>query len=132
MPRCWPTNQAYLCLPPRQPSTHHLSQETGPADDVPVLELCQLQRHLNLATPLHDAAPPFSFLPPCGCWKPDNMAALGSVQGKWLPELRRIVATVNNTFGRAFAKIGCAGEVVLHLEDDYERCAINIKCVSAN
>ncbi len=53
-------------------------------------------------------------------------------QERWLPELRRIVTKVNRTFSRVFAKIGCAGEVTLHdQEDDYDRYAINIKCVSA-
>jgi hypothetical protein len=45
------------------------------------------------------------------------------------------VAKVTRTFSWSFAKIGCAGEVALHIADmpgggvDYNRCAINIKCV---
>lgn len=44
------------------------------------------------------------------------------------------MAKVTRTFSRSFAKIGCAGEVALHIADmpgggvDYARCAINIKC----
>jgi hypothetical protein len=47
------------------------------------------------------------------------------------------VAKVTRTFSRSFAKIGCAGEVALHIADmpgggvDYARCAINIKCAPA-
>ena len=58
-------------------------------------------------------------------------------QARWRPELEKIVAKVTRTFSRSFAKIGCAGEVALHIADmpgggvDYARCAINIKCVFA-
>ena len=53
-----------------------------------------------------------------------------SLQEKWLPQLIKIVDKVNRTFRRAFAKISCAGEVELHQdEQDYDRYAINIKCV---
>lgn len=56
------------------------------------------------------------------------------MQGRWKPELEKIVAKVTCTFSRSFAKIGCAGEVALHMAEapgggvDYNRCAINIKC----
>ena len=56
------------------------------------------------------------------------------LQACWRPELEKIVAKVTRTFSRSFAKIGCAGEVALHIADmlgggvDYARCAINIKC----
>lgn len=62
-----------------------------------------------------------------------RQAELQQLEGRWKPELEKIVARVTRTFSRSFAKIGCAGEVALHLADapgggiDYNRCAINIK-----
>lgn len=50
------------------------------------------------------------------------------LEEEWLPQLRRITARINTTFGRIFAKIGCAGEVALHLDQrDYHQCSMNIK-----
>lgn len=38
---------------------------------------------------------------------------------------------INATFSQIFAKIACAGEVVLHVDQyDYNLCAMHIKCVS--
>jgi hypothetical protein len=51
-------------------------------------------------------------------------------QGRWLPCLKEIVKKINEKFGEVFSKIGCAGEVVLHQEDDYDKYAINIKCAA--
>ena len=34
-------------------------------------------------------------------------------QGRWLPELRRIVGVINDSFSLNFREIGCAGEVSL-------------------
>lgn len=66
-----------------------------------------------------------------------NCSTLCDRQARWKPKLEKIVAKVTRTFSRSFAKIGCAGEVALHMADvpsggvDYSRCAINIKCVGA-
>ena len=56
------------------------------------------------------------------------------MQGRWLPELKRIIAEVNSNFGQSFARIGCAGEVALYEEidpvtqqEDFERYAIHIR-----
>jgi chromosome segregation ATPase len=38
---------------------------------------------------------------------------LVQVKDKWLPTLRTLIQTINNTFGKYFAAIGCAGEVKL-------------------
>ena len=50
-----------------------------------------------------------------------------NAQGRWLPELKKIVEQINRSFGRSFEKIGCAGEVKLHEDDDFDKFAIHIK-----
>lgn len=65
---------------------------------------------------------------------PSQATPPGPSQARWRPELEKIVAKVTRTFSRSFAKIGCAGEVALHIAEvpgggvDYNKCAINIKC----
>jgi chromosome segregation ATPase len=66
----------------------------------------------------------------------DEEAALAAIEGEvatvkaeWLPELERVVSTVNAAFGAAFGEIGCAGEVVLDTAgggDDFGKYAIRI------
>ena len=50
-------------------------------------------------------------------------------KGRWLPELRRIVSIVNETFSFNFARVGCAGEVALKEAegDDFAEYAIEIR-----
>ena len=36
-----------------------------------------------------------------------------ALQGRWLPELQRIVGVINDSFSLNFREIGCAGEVCL-------------------
>lgn len=50
------------------------------------------------------------------------------LQDEWLPQLERITQRINITFGRIFAKIACAGEVVLDVDKgNYDNCSMNIR-----
>jgi hypothetical protein len=48
------------------------------------------------------------------------------VQDAWLPELLRVVGTINTAFGIAFRDIGCVGEVALDQGngEDYDKFAV--------
>ncbi|GLC34495.1 hypothetical protein PLESTB_001255100 [Pleodorina starrii] len=48
------------------------------------------------------------------------------VQSVWLPEIRKMVSTINGSFANNFKEIGCAGEVRLHEDADFEKYAIQI------
>lgn len=59
----------------------------------------------------------------------DIAAEIGAITATWLPELQRVVASVNETFSAAFRDIGCAGEVALDTADgeDYAKFAIQAR-----
>lgn len=48
------------------------------------------------------------------------------VEELWLPALDVIRDSVNNNFTRAFSKLGCAGEVHISRNDDYEKWGMDI------
>ena len=48
------------------------------------------------------------------------------IEGRWLPELERVIAHVNARFGAAFARMRCAGEVRLARDASYEKWGIDI------
>eukprot|EP00798_Chlamydomonas_sp_ICE-L_P021262 gene21262-28182_t len=57
-------------------------------------------------------------------------AILSGIEAKkalWLPEMRKLVHTINISFETNFKDIGCAGEVSLKEDEDYDKCAIEIK-----
>ncbi|KAG1681379.1 hypothetical protein FOA52_007427 [Chlamydomonas sp. UWO 241] len=58
-------------------------------------------------------------------------ADMSATREKWLPELMKIVETINTSFSANFAEIGCAGEVVLHeasiAAEKYKECALEIR-----
>ncbi|GLI64044.1 hypothetical protein VaNZ11_007205 [Volvox africanus] len=51
---------------------------------------------------------------------------IDEVQGVWLPGLRKMVSAINASFSNNFKEIGCAGEVRLHEDEDFEKFAIQI------
>ncbi|KAG2501169.1 hypothetical protein HYH03_000984 [Edaphochlamys debaryana] len=53
-------------------------------------------------------------------------ARIEQIRGSWLPEIRRMVATINDSFSANFKLIGCAGEVRLQESEDYDKYAIEI------
>lgn len=49
------------------------------------------------------------------------------MQAEWLPELQRIVEHINSTFSVNFKRVGCAGEVVLREDADFDKYAVEIR-----
>lgn len=54
------------------------------------------------------------------------VALIEQVEGMWLPELEALIRAVNERFSAAFARLGCAGEVHLARDDNYEKWGIDI------
>ncbi|KAL6755028.1 P-loop containing nucleoside triphosphate hydrolase protein [Haematococcus lacustris] len=54
-------------------------------------------------------------------------ADLARQDAAWRPALQGLVDTINTSFGRNFAEIGCVGEVVLTDHADYDKFAITIR-----
>lgn len=52
---------------------------------------------------------------------------INHVRGKWEPELDKLIAEISDAFSYNFEQIGCAGEVGVHKDDDFEQWAIQIK-----
>jgi hypothetical protein len=49
------------------------------------------------------------------------------LQANWLPELQRVVSLINSSFSTNFSEIGCAGEVALQQDQDYDKFSIQVK-----
>ncbi|RKF75048.1 Structural maintenance of chromosomes protein 5 [Golovinomyces cichoracearum] len=49
------------------------------------------------------------------------------VRSEWEPALDKLIQTISNAFSFNFEQIGCAGEVSIHKDDDFEKWAIQIK-----
>lgn len=56
----------------------------------------------------------------------DVQQEIARTESRWLPELERVVAHVNERFGAAFARMRCAGEVRLARDTSYEKWGIDI------
>ncbi|WFC94953.1 Structural maintenance of chromosomes protein 5 [Malassezia brasiliensis] len=52
--------------------------------------------------------------------------AIQRVENRWLPALEALVSNINERFSAAFQRLGCAGEVRLTRDDDYEKWGIDI------
>ncbi|KAJ3219302.1 Structural maintenance of chromosomes protein 5 [Dinochytrium kinnereticum] len=52
--------------------------------------------------------------------------SMHDVKEEWFPELRRLIEITSDAFSKSFERIGCAGEVKIHEDDDYEKWGINI------
>ena len=48
------------------------------------------------------------------------------VRQKWEPELDELVQKISDAFAKSFEKIGCAGQVGIHKDDDFDHWAIQI------
>lgn len=48
------------------------------------------------------------------------------VRQQWEPELDALVAQISNAFGDNFARIGCAGQVQVYKDEDFENWAIQV------
>lgn len=49
------------------------------------------------------------------------------VRSQWEPELDKLIAKISEAFSFNFEQIGCAGEVSVHKDEDFEQWAIQIK-----
>jgi chromosome segregation ATPase len=49
------------------------------------------------------------------------------IRGKWEPELDNLIAEISEAFSFNFEQIGCAGEVGIHKDEDFDKWAIQIK-----
>lgn len=54
-------------------------------------------------------------------------ARISSVREKWEPELDKLIAEISAAFAHNFEQIGCAGEVGVHKDEDFDLWAIKIK-----
>ncbi|KAK3076496.1 hypothetical protein LTS18_012854, partial [Coniosporium uncinatum] len=52
---------------------------------------------------------------------------IGEVRGMWEPGLDRLVGEISDAFSHNFEKIGCAGEIGIHKDDDFDQWAIHIR-----
>lgn len=53
-------------------------------------------------------------------------AAIQRVENLWLPALETLIFNVNERFSAAFQRLGCAGEIRLARDEDYEKWGIDI------
>lgn len=49
------------------------------------------------------------------------------IRGKWEPELDKLIEEISDAFSHNFEQIGCAGQVSIHKDDDFDQWAIQIK-----
>jgi chromosome segregation ATPase len=52
---------------------------------------------------------------------------IAKTRQKWEPELDRLIGAISDAFSYNFEQIGCAGEVSVHKDDDFDLWAIQIK-----
>ena len=51
---------------------------------------------------------------------------IGGEQDNWQPELEKLVGSIGKKVSAAFDRIGCAGEIRIREDEDYEKWAIDI------
>lgn len=54
-------------------------------------------------------------------------ARIDELRSSWEPELDRLIAEISAAFAHNFERIGCAGEVGVHKDEDFELWSIEIK-----
>ena len=54
-------------------------------------------------------------------------AAIAEIRGKWEPKLDELVEKISVAFSENFEKIGCAGQVEIYKDDDFDQWAIQIQ-----
>jgi len=57
----------------------------------------------------------------------DLNTRIDSIRTKWEPELDKLISEISGAFAHNFEQIGCAGEVGVHKDDDFDLWAIEIK-----
>ncbi|KAI9711477.1 MAG: Structural maintenance of chromosomes protein 5 [Bogoriella megaspora] len=51
---------------------------------------------------------------------------IAEIKGRWEPELDQLINQISDAFGSSFEKIGCAGQVGIHKDEDFENWAVQI------
>ena len=51
---------------------------------------------------------------------------IGELRGRWEPELDALIAKISDAFGENFARIGCAGQVGVHKDEEFESWSIQV------
>lgn len=60
--------------------------------------------------------------------KLDRLArSILKVRGKWEPELDKLITQISDAFSHNFEQIGCAGQVGIHKDEDFDQWSIEIK-----
>lgn len=54
-------------------------------------------------------------------------ASAAETRRQWEPELDKLISKISDAFSYNFEKIGCAGEVSVHKDDDFDQWSIEIK-----
>lgn len=54
-------------------------------------------------------------------------AQIAEIRSKWEPQLDGLIAHISEAFGENFARIGCAGQVGVYKDDDFEQWAVQIR-----
>lgn len=54
-------------------------------------------------------------------------AQINDIRQKWEPELDQLVSKISDAFSQSFEKIGCAGQVGVHKDEDFDQWAIQIQ-----
>lgn len=49
------------------------------------------------------------------------------IRGQWEPELDKLIEEISDAFSYNFEQIGCAGQVGIHKDEDFDQWAIEIK-----
>lgn len=52
---------------------------------------------------------------------------IGEIRENWEPELDKLIGEISEAFSYNFEQIGCAGEVGIHKDDDFDLWSIEIK-----
>jgi len=53
--------------------------------------------------------------------------AITEIRGKWEPGLDALVKSISEAFSESFEQIGCAGEVGVHKDEDFDQWSIQIQ-----
>lgn len=56
----------------------------------------------------------------------DMRQGIQELRDAWEPEIDRLIAKISSAFTRSFEKIGCAGEVKVHKDEDFDKWAVQI------
>ena len=56
-----------------------------------------------------------------------KQSEIDEIRGKWEPELDHLIRQISDAFSHNFSKIGCAGQVGIHKDENFDQWAIQIQ-----